>query len=282
MNVIGIVHRWHEKFIKQLDGSRFAGENCTMASAAMGGYRQTLGARILSVAGLRRLSGDTVGGTNLDQAKFALGRAGIVGMYGPFRGISMVSFYHNLKGWRGSLVQGSSAATKGTRYQASTTFSGNHCWYAFRGVNWFKSGSVWLPEYVDVMDPLADGRRRGIAKSPLRVPRATFEKFCAGLSLGDYRLGRGKVYALFTKVTIPHRHKKYGGYAVTPVNKRLKPGYNIRSKPSTAASTVLRKSRRDEALGVYQKKTDGPSLGGSRVWYGDHSGTRWVHVSAIA
>ena len=271
--MIGIVHRIHEHFVKQLTGSRDSTRNCTMAAGASALYRVTNGRKLVTAQKLRDLTGDHVGGNTLDQLRGALAKLGHGDDFGAVRrGLAIGTLYAYLRAGRGAVVQGSSIATRGTRWQGSTTFTGNHAWYVSRGVDFDSAGR---PAYLIVFDPLADGRRAGIAKSPLKLPRNLFEKFLAYLDFGTERLGYGQAYALVTKVTTTHRHATSGGVYVR-MKISVKPGYNVRSRPG---GKVLRKTKA-EAFDVWQKLSTGPSVGGSRVWYGDHSGTRWVHASA--
>jgi hypothetical protein len=246
-----------------------------MGAGASAAYRHTLGRKLFTAQRLRDLTGDHVGGNTLDQLRAALVRAGVPGFSIPYRGIPTSTLYAWVRAGRGVVVQGSSIATRGTKWQASETFIGNHAWYVFRAVGPFDSAG--RPSFVDVMDPLADGRRKGIAKSPLRIPRNLFEKFLAYLSFGGYeRLGYGRAYALFTGVTIPHRHATSGGVYVRGRFK-VKGGYNLRRSPG---GKLIRKTKPGEIFDGWQKLSTGPNMGGSRTWYGDHSGTVWIHVSA--
>jgi hypothetical protein len=274
--VIGIVTLLHERFVKQLDGSKLGGLNCTMAAGASFAYRHTLGRVVTSGAALRRLSGDTSGGTTLDQLAYALKRRGVSGFYGPYRGMPIRSFYGMLRAGHGAVVQGASKATKGTRWQASEYFEGNHAWYVSRGRDWFTpTGRGYpIPKAVRVFDPLADRRRKGIAKAPFWLPTYYFERFLALLDLGGYKLGQGKVYALITRNTNPHLH---GVGQLNRVRFRVKPGYNVRETPG---GKVVRRTRDGEVFDSWARITNGPAKGGSRVWYRDHSGRRWVHESA--
>lgn len=271
--ILGIVHQIHEKFVKQLDGSTYGSTNCTMAAGCSLTYRHTHGRIVRTGGQMRAYTGDTVGGTNLNQLHDALTRLGLTGLLGPFRGLAMSTFYARLREGRGAVAQGSARATYGTKWRASFTFRGNHAWYVARGRNWDASGR---PGEVEVYDPLADGRKAGIATSPFWLPRSYFEKFCAYLAFGNEILGFGKVYALLSQITIPHRHLRYGGVAFR-ASLAVKPGYNVRSKPG---GTVVGTTRTGDHFDAWQKLSTGPSKGGSRVWYGDHSGTRWIHVSA--
>jgi hypothetical protein len=277
--MIGIVHTVHDWFRKQLDGSRDAGRNCTMASGSSMLYRHTYGKTKVAPQTLRNLTGDHVGGTNLDQLKTALVRAGFTGWWGPYRGLAMGTFYTYLRRGQGAVVQGSSRATYGTRWRASYTFRGNHAWYVSRGKDWRLISGLWKPDYLRVFDPLADGRAAGIASAPFWLPRAYFERFCAYLSLGSYTLGYGKVYALFSRDTDPHVHRTRSGIEYKRRVVKLKSGHTIRRSPG---GEIIRRTKDTDVLDMWGKITNGPIAFGSRIWVCDHSGTRWVHVSAFA
>jgi hypothetical protein len=272
----------HKKYKTQLTGTALAGSNCTPASGAMGGFTQTNGKRDLSPDTVRKATGDTSGGTNLDQIKFALARLGIAGWWGPYRGMSIQSFWNNLRiNHRAAVVQGASSATRGTKYQGSETFGGNHAWAIIQGRGWFKpAGSTqYLPTDLLVGDPLCNGRRPGIAKGFQWIPRRYVVEFFRRLDIGGRQLGYGKVYALLTKDTWPHYHLKYGAVTTTPRNVRVKAGYKIRSSPG---GKVVRSTTGATGMQVWMVVTDGPLLGGSRKWYGNHEGNRWIHSSARA
>lgn len=63
------------RWLSQMDGSEYAATNCTQATGAMLAY--AMGYKGLSGGDLRYLTGDTVGGTTLDQMMFALKKAGV-------------------------------------------------------------------------------------------------------------------------------------------------------------------------------------------------------------
>jgi hypothetical protein len=277
--VIGIVHRVHEWFVKQLNGSRDAGRNCTMAAGCSLLYRHTHGRTRMHPQTLRNLTYDHVGGNTLDQLKQALARAGHYGFDGPYRGMGMATFYRKLKRGQGAVVQGSSAATAGTRWKASLFFRGNHAWYVSRGKDWRLVSGVLKPAYLRIFDPLADGRASGIATSPFWLPRAYFERFCALLSFGSYRLGYGRVYALFSKDTDPHVHRTRTGIEYKRRQVKLKAGHTIRRSPG---GEIIRRTKSTDVFDMWGKIENGPLAFGSRIWVCDHSGTRWVHVSAFA
>lgn len=275
---------WHDKAKRQLTGSRLGGSNCTCASGASGAYRHTTGHTDVSSDRVRGLTGDTVGGTNLAQVVGALKKIGVT-LEGPFYGIALVALWNRLRANQGAVVQGSSIATKGTRWSASSTFQGNHAWYLERGRGWFQSGAYWYPREVRVMDPLMDGRPNQPyprLKHSQWMPRYIVEKFLRNLSLGDRLLGSGKAYAAFTRDTWPHRHRRYAkyGWAAIPVTRiKMKGGYRVRSSPGGA---YVRGTQAGVYFEAWAKVTNGPLKGGSRVWYSNHGGNRWIHSSVRA
>ena len=62
-------------FVGQMDGSAYAAQNCVQAGAAT--LATALGYKGLSGGDLRYLTGDREGGTNIDQAMYALDKAGV-------------------------------------------------------------------------------------------------------------------------------------------------------------------------------------------------------------
>jgi hypothetical protein len=270
------------RFVKQLDGSRYGGLNCNCAAAAMALDRHTVGQKRTTGARVRQLTGDTSGGTNLLQVNAALGRGW--GVYLTVRqGASIASFDNELHDGHGAILQGASSATRGTKYQASPTFAGNHSWYVNEGRGWRRISGVWVPTDYLVYDPLADGRRTGIARSPFWLPRRYLLEFARRLRVGSGILGYGKVYAAFTRDTEPHYHPRYGGARTKPFPDRTRArlaGVNVRSTPSLSAS-VVDKLGKGELFIAYQRTDTGQLVSGSRRWYGDHNGKRWVHSSGL-
>lgn len=275
MSVIGIVHAVHEWFRRQLDGSRDAGRNCTMASGSMALYRHSNGRLKVSPQRLRDVTGDHVGGTNLDQLRSAFVKLGYGAGWSPvYRGLAIRTFYAMLRSGRAAVVQGSSRATYGTKWRASFTFRGNHSWYVLRGKDW---DSLGRPAYLRIADPLRDGRQAGIGSGFFWLPRSYFEKFLAYLDFGYETLGFGKAYALFTRDTNPHVHRTVSGIIYVRRRFALRSGHTIRRRPG---GEIIRRTLDTDVLDVWGYIENGPSFKGSRRWYCDHSGTRWVHSSA--
>lgn len=275
----------HPVFVKQLDGSRYAGLNCTCAAGAMALDRHTLGTDRTSGARVRSLTGDTSGGTTLPQVAAAI-RSGWNVSLEVRLGISWAGFDAALRAGKGAILQGSSAATKGTKWQASETFAGNHAWFVNEGRGWAERNGVWSPAEYKVYDPLADGRRPAIAKSPMWIPAATVRKFAALLEVTPgNRLGTGRAYAAFTRDTEPHAHFRYGGTRTNPFPDRTRvtvsSGY-MRSAPMLAAKYQIRPLRAGDLFIAYQITTRGEAWRGSRTWYGNHDGTQWIHALRLS
>lgn len=271
-------------FVKQLDGSRYAGLNCTCAAGAMALDRHTIGAHRTTGAYVRALTGDTSGGTTLAQVKAALSvRWGI--QLDLEYGLSFDAFTERIRSGQGAILQGWEAVTRGTRWQASETFGGNHAWFV---------NDVNADGFL-VYDPLADGRRSGIATSPFRIPASVVREWAGKLDVSDpvepYRaLGLGRVYAAFTKDTEPHVHLKFGASRTSPFPDRQRVDVpagrraNVRSRPTSMSSAYIVDRLADGAPFVaWQKVTDGarPAGSTSRTWYGNHNGTRWVHSTSV-
>jgi hypothetical protein len=261
-------------FVKQLDGSRYAGLNCTCAAAAMALDRHTLGVHKTTGAYVRALTGDTMGGTNLDQVDAALRSRWGVDL-DVERGDTFDRFYSRIKAGQGAILQGWAGVTKWTRWQASESFAGNHAWF----VNDHNENGFL------VYDPLADGRRDGIATSPMRIPKSVVAEFAAKLNVASegYRaLGVNRTYAAYTRDTEPHVHLKFGGRRTVPFPDRTRAtGGNLRSAPRLAAQYVVRPLDPGELLIFFQITDAGEAYKGSHRWYGNHDGTRWVHTSRL-
>ena len=259
--------------VDQLDGSRYEGLNCNCAAAAMALDRHTLGKDRTTGAYVRALTGDTSGGTNLAQVDAALNKRWNVNLDVRY-GLSFDAFMDKIQAGHGAILQGSCLATKGTTYQESESFAGNHSWF----VNSHNADGFLC--YL----PLGDARRAGITDSPRRIPKSVVYKFAGLLDLGTgTRLGMGKVYAGFTRDTEPHVILRYGARKTNPFPDRTRAsgGGNVRSAPKLAETYVKRPLAAGELLVMYQVTDEGESYKGSRRWYGNQDGTRWVHTSRL-
>lgn len=190
----GAVYR--PAFVPQLDGSAYGGLNCTCAATAIAIDRATLGATTTSGAAVRAATGDTSGGTNLPQNADAAATFGVDLVV--YSGITTSAGLALLDEGRGMVLQGGYAAIRGTRWQGSEVFDENHALFVNerRPNPNVAGGYEWL-----VYDPLADGRRPGIARSPHWIPQAVMLNFAARLAFGSNLLGSGRLYAMFTDDT---------------------------------------------------------------------------------
>ena len=93
----------------------------------------------------------------------------------------------------------------------------------------------------------------------------------------------GKVYAGFTRDTEPHVILRNGARKTSPFPDRTRAsgGGNVRTAPKLAQSYVVRSLDAGELLVMYQVTDSGESYKGSRRWYGNQDGTRWVHTSRL-
>jgi hypothetical protein len=274
---------------KHKAGSAYAGTNCNAAVGATLVALVTCGVRHPSAAAVRELTGDTSGGTNNQQIAAALSKGFDVEL--DTHNGSFSDVVDALRKGRGVSLSGSSVATMGIKaFDAQHGFDGNHQW-ALTEINDGPNEPI-----IRVYDPLADGRR-GLALSPLLMPLSTVERFAGML---DFRtpeeikqkkprepLGMGK--GLFSTTDVV----RCGAAAAGPPNLRAKAApvggpvgklrrvrvavARIRQAPTTKAPIVGRK-RRGEAFRVFQQ-INGQQVSGSRVWFGDREGQRWMHSS---
>jgi hypothetical protein len=284
-------------FLKQLDGSTFAGTNCLMASTAMAIIRDRRGVNPPGTAQwyptpryLRYLSGDRSGGTNLAQASLLAQRYYGVSLQVRYR-YSWTDFRNRLKEGRGVILQGQYDAWSRTKWDGSGTFRGGHGVYV-NEVRYNKTYSRY--EYL-VYDPLWDGRRSGILKGPQWMPEYYLKKFAGALIVAGRRIGLGLTYCAYTRDTeSASAFATVGGTTTTTTTTqtvKLRTDFKATAHTATYYSRYegarVRTSPRAGASVAYllpknyffkarQKTTIGDSISGSRTWYGDWSGTRWV------
>lgn len=175
-------------FVKQLDGTTYAGLNCTAASAAMAADFHSLGHIRLSASQVRTWTGDTSGGTNLAQIDYALRTHVNIDLDTRYR-LAWTEFTRRINAGEGAILQGWYAPIRATRFRGSDTFGGNH--------------AIFVPPGWGAMDPLCDGRRTGIYKYHGEAyPQSLLREFAGRLNVGGssyVSLGLGLVYAAFTR-----------------------------------------------------------------------------------
>ena len=176
-------------FQKQLDGTRFAGENCTCASAGMACDDDTCGIRKPSSSQVRFWTGDTSGGTNLAQVDAALRANTPTDLDVRYR-YPWADFVRRVNAGASAILQGGYAPIRDSRFRGSETFGGNH--------------AIFVTPRLVAMDPLADGRRPGLYKyHGESYPESLLRLFAARLNVSGLDsyipLGDGLVYAAFTR-----------------------------------------------------------------------------------
>jgi hypothetical protein len=154
----------------------------------------TRGKRRPQGCALRRGTGDTVGGLTIRQVANVLDGLGIhVEVYAGSNVATPAYLARRLWANRPAVVQGNTGALVGGPSQ-STTGGVNH----LVSVNDVRGGTTSVPKEVLVYDPVADGRRTGIARGPQWWPWSRLLKFAAALhpwGEDDPRvLGPGKLY----------------------------------------------------------------------------------------
>ncbi len=276
-------------------GSALQGLNCNAASGALLVDFVTCGAKRPSGAHVRELTNDFVGGVHVGQVAVALDKGWNIDLdtnNGQFESVVKA-----LRKGRGVSLSGSSSATVGTKFQADEDFAGNHQW-ALTDIR--DAGGE--PEIL-VYDPLADGRRNGIATSPMWMPVSRVKTFAGKLDMRS----KQEVAAKKPKEPLGIGRAIYGVTDVvacggTPTPKttptptstvKLRPGAvlvngeigremtvivpvaRVRGGPTTEAEIVGRKH-----IGMKFKafqKINGQRVAGFRTWFGGREGERWMH-----
>lgn len=281
------------------EGSKHAGTNCNAAVGATLVALVTCGARHPSAAAVRELTVDETGGmdkkggTHNSQIARALSKGFGVDLdlhNGSFKAVVAA-----LREGRGVSLSGSSVATMGIKeFDAQHGFDGNHQW-ALIDIEDHGDDPI-----VTVHDPLADGRR-GLARSPLRMPLSRVRRFAGMLDfrteqeIRDHKprkpLGMGRAIYATTDVVRCGAAKHAAGpaHVVLHANASLVNGQEgrprkvkvpvarVRSAPTTDSRIVARKPQGS----VFQafQQVNGKPVEGSPVWFGDHEGQRWMHIS---
>jgi hypothetical protein len=270
-------------FIKQLDGSRYAGTNCTVASSCMAAIRHRRGSNPPGTAQwyptpsyVRYRMGDTSGGTNLQQNDSIFYRYWGINMEVRYKlGWSM--FRTKIKAGQAAVLQGGYDVVRLTRFSGSSNFYGNHAVY----VNEVRYNSTARRYEYKVGDPLCDGRRSGIPRGYQWWPESLLKSFAGRLMVGSYRLGIGYVYAMFTRdtevtPTAPTLTLRYGAHSTTARKVYAKyEGVAMKKGPGSTFATIRRYSKGNYML-TRRQSTTGQWVNGSNRWYGNIDGTRWA------
>lgn len=273
------------------NGRQFGWLNCTPTSTAMLVRQATLGDETPSGCDIRILTGDWDDGTMLSQC----GRVA-EDEYGVPVSVRVGSNFaepSDVKGWlragRGVVIQGNAIAMVNTGKQ-STNGAVNHAVYAQELVE--RQGQQ---DHVWVYDPARSDRRAAFGKveeGPQLWSWDLLMEFASELRpWGDRdprKLGRGRLYAMVGPDVEPHVHLRFQGSHATSelprefVVRSPVPGerVNVRKGPSRQYGIVKTKLN-GSTFAAWQRTDRGQEMAGSRTWFGNHSGTRWVHASGL-
>ena len=293
-----------------LDGRQLGFKSCTAYAMAMGIDAYTGDDDPPSGCAVRKHTRDFDEGLNLSQvAEVAQRHYGVrvTVRTGP-NTISPASAAKQCRKGRGFVLQGNTAALRGAL--RVTTKGANHAVW----VNEVHGdGPDGAPLEALVYDPMADGRS-GRPRGKQLWPWATVLEFAAGLTFKTVdrqtgkeritRLGPGRFYAGFvptrrvepetgrpvpvrTNVAVKlFKHAK----RTTPFPDRVRADptkghrVNIRSRPDRMVPRDIVDRVPNGALFIaYQVIKDGarPPGSTSRTWYGNRTGTEWIHESGL-
>lgn len=262
------------EFQKQLDGSPCAGSNCVFAAGSMAhncNKRKTE----TTPAQLRLLSGDPCGGSDAQRLDDVLSKnfppdqLG-TGWFSPVEIKNGVNLDH--KAFSAQVLYAPIA-------DAGYPYSGQE--KGFRG--WHEI--LILPGNV-VMDPLADGRRPTVGKSPITYPLALMDKVMR-ITAGQFP--NGKVHGSWTlplDIIVPV-HLRYGGTDTGRHEYTTRHNARIRSGPfvfkAHPKSNLVRWLPKGAVFHAAQTTKTGDDIGpAGHTWYGDATGTLWIYAGAVS
>lgn len=195
--------------VPQNDGSPYRWLNCTCAAGATALDRDTLGAHTTTGGRVRSLTGDTVGGTSIDQVDGALRKGWPPEDHLDTRwAMPFDDAVAEVAGGRGAEVAlGYDGGFAGSDLDGSPGFTGNHAvfWNAVIVIKADASHIDYEASRAQIYDPLWDGRRTTIPSKMFRwVKLSLLRNACGRLTLsGGGRLGVGLGYFGFTRDTEP-------------------------------------------------------------------------------
>ena len=148
-----------------------------------------------------------------------------------------------------------------------------------------------------VFDPLADGRRRGIATSPMWIPAGIVREFAGKLDLRS----KSERAAKRPRRPLWLGRATYGVTDVVACGGKVVPGVRLRKgallengragrdravrvavarmreRPTTTSDIVGRK-RAGDTFRAFQR-IKGQRVAGDSIWFGDRTNARWMHRS---
>lgn len=264
----------------QFDGSPLAGENCTPtsgangANAATGGKVNRSGGSIRSLVPRGQETDPGNPGWSIPDLDKAMARLGVPYENQSGRGWAAVIFALNL----GKYVTMQGDSDRFSNSTCSGAFNGNHCigvHPASRVVN------LRRQRWID--DPICKTGRWEYES----VIHAYAAKISPTIHYGVFTTAVPKATGTPTPPVVVTL--KYGGTKLSPAQvKRIAvpagQKANVRQRPTTAAALATAAPKtlaNGSTFTAYQVTKTGQLLAGSRTWYGDKSGNRWLHVTAF-
>lgn len=266
---------------------------CTSLGFAHGLNKCTYGRIDLDGCDIRRRTGDTVGGTTIEQnAKVAESLGVHVAVRTGTRVLTYERLATYLQSGRGCGVAGNAGVLVhgGQGKWRSTAGKVNHHIY----INHVRGGTDGHPAEAFVYDPAANGRTTAwgkAAQGPSWWPWALVQAFCAALQpWGDNDprlLGVNRVYTAIFPDTEPHVHLRFGGKRTPTFPDRQRANFPLvalHNRLTTGKTSTVRSVRNGTLLIAFQEATATTAAGeymGSRLWYGDHDGVLWWHSKRV-
>lgn len=207
--------------------------NCVAYSFAMAGEDDSCGAKHPTGERVRSWTGDKSGGLTLAQGDDALRRGFAIDLDTRY-GIDFDTFHRRIVGGASAVVLGGYAPLLGTAFAGSTTFRGNHAILV----------AAATPSAARKLDPLCDGRRKGLANDAPHgtwIPIDLLRRFIGALEDdAGHRIGADgdRVWASFSRDNEPDfaasvqplhgaSHRRFAVYAVG-ADGRIKPNPAVR------------------------------------------------------
>lgn len=270
----------------QFDGSKLEDENCTPAAGDNGANASTGGKVNLTAGGVRALiprsqeTNPATPGWSLEDLDHAMAKVGV-----PFvvrSGDGWTAVTNALHAGLYVAVQGDS--DQFSNATCSGAFNGDHCIGIHPAT---RVVGVLRQHWID----------DGICKTGRWEYDYILHRYAAKL---DVRIRFGVFSRPVPKAVpapVPVVTLRYGGIKLSPVRAKsiavaANTKANVRNRPTKTA--VMAPSRSGSPLNggsnqlpnhtvctLYQYTKTGQLLAGSRIWYGDRTGTRWLHISAF-
>jgi hypothetical protein len=285
--------------------------SCTCCAGVVATDRNTFGKTVLNPRQVRAATGDTSGGTTVGQVDDAIakltGDDNLATGYWDWSEVDALIATEG-KGFMVAMLYkavqqyGAHQIAANTPQSALVTgqehgFDGWHaelwhCWLQ-PGESRVVSGKQLRNSSTDerglvVYDPLCDGRRPTVALGPVVYPESLVRKIVADSHLAGTRLYGAVTLDARYEVTPPpvaHQPKTTLKWSGQPIYRDLTLSHNanVRSRPVRNARDPHRYrigwKPKGEHFHAYQVTHHGTEVAGSRTWFGDRGGDRWIAAS---